>query len=393
MNIVATEQVLILLEGRYSVSGYCPKGRYTEDSLIPQEVLMEVEQVMKQSTVLVVDDDRHVLESILLTLSTHGCPVVTASNAAEALDRLEDREVQIVLTDIKMPGMDGIELARIIHERDPDLPVLIMTAFAETDVAVGALKSGAFDFIYKPFNPDHLVHAIGKAATFSQMKKIEKNYRQELEAEVIRKTEELKDLNREIIRRLTVVAEYRDTDTGLHNWRIGRFSGILAKELGMPDDFTETIFLASTLHDIGKVAVPDSILLKPGALTHEEFAVIKSHSEIGAKMLEGSSHAVIRLAESIALNHHERWDGSGYPRGLTGPATPIEGRIVMLADQYDALRAKRPYKQPFSHEETCRIILEGDGRTMPTHFDPQILETFRRMKDEFAIAFESLLDN
>ena len=354
---------------------------------------METEQVVKQSTILVVDDDHHVLESLLLVLSAHDYHVITAANAAEALDRLSDREIKVVLTDIKMPGMDGIELAGIIHEQDPDLPVLIMTAFAETEVAVGALKSGAFDFIYKPLNHDHLVHAIGKAAAFSQMKNIEKNYRQDLEAEVIRKTEELKDLNREIIRRLTVVAEYRDTDTGLHNWRIGRFSGMLAKELGLPEDFTESIFLASTLHDIGKVAVSDSILLKPGALTPEEFAVIRTHSAIGAKMLEGSSHAVIRLAESIALNHHERWDGSGYPRGLIGSATPIEGRIVMLADQYDALRAKRPYKQPFSHEETCRIILEGDGRTLPIHFDPRILETFRRMQAEFALTFESLLDH
>jgi putative two-component system response regulator len=345
-----------------------------------------------KSTILVVDDDHHVLESLLLLLSAHGYHVVTAANALEALERLSDREVNVVITDIKMPGMDGIELSGIVHERDPDLPVLIMTAFAETDVAVGALKSGAFDFIYKPFNHDHLVHAIGKADSFRQMKNIEKNYRQELETEVIKKTEELKDLNREIIRRLTVVAEYRDTDTGLHNWRIGRFSGILARELDLPDDLTESIFLASTLHDIGKVAVPDSILLKPGALTSEEFDVIKTHSEIGAKMLEGSSHAVIRLAESIALNHHERWDGSGYPRGLAGTAIPIEGRIVMLADQYDALRAKRPYKAPFSHEDACRIILEGDGRTLPKHFDPLVHEAFRRHEAEFAIAFESLLD-
>jgi putative two-component system response regulator len=356
------------------------------------EVFME-ELVPTQSTILVVDDDHQVLESILLMLSAHGYQVVTADCAAEALDRLDDREIKVVLTDIRMPGMDGIELAAKIHERDPDLPVLIMTAYAETEVAVGALKSGAFDFIYKPLNPGLLVHAIGKAAAFSQMKRIEKNYRQDLEVEVKKKTEELKDLNREIIRRLTVVAEYRDTDTGQHNWRIGRFSGILARELGLPADFVELISLASTLHDIGKVAVPDSILLKPGALAPEEFAVIKTHSAIGAKMLEGSAHAVIRMAESIALNHHERWDGSGYPHGLIGSAAPIEGRIVMLTDQYDALRAQRPYKKPFSHEETCRIILEGDGRTLPAHFDPQILATFRQMEAEFATTFDSLVDH
>lgn len=353
---------------------------------------MEKEQAVTKATILVVDDDRHVLESILLLLSAHGYPVVTAACAEEALERLDDREVKVVLTDIRMPGMDGIELAGKIHGHDPDLPVIIMTAYAETEVAVGALKSGAFDFIYKPFNPDHLVHAISKAVDFSLMKRHEKNYRLELEAEVKKQTEELWDLNREVIRRLTVVAEYRDTDTGWHNWRIGRFSGIIAEGLGLPTDFIKTILLASTLHDIGKVAVPDSILLKPGALTVEEFAVIKTHSEIGAKMLAGSAHAVIRMAEIIALNHHERWDGSGYPNGLQGEETPVEGRIVMLADQYDALRARRPYKEPFSHEETCRIILEGDDRTLPRHFDPQILELFRQMEPEFAIAFEALLD-
>jgi len=354
---------------------------------------MNTEQVRNQPTILVVDDDYQVLNTLQLLLSEGGFLVVPANNAAEALMLLENRNVQVVLTDIRMPGINGIELAGKIHDRDPDLPVLIMTAYAEVEVAVSALRRGVFDFIYKPFNNDLLVHAINKAATFSDMKTREKNYRQSLEEAVEKKTWELNDLNREIIRRLTVVAEYRDTDTGTHNWRIGRFSGMLAEGLGLPADSAETIFLASTLHDIGKVAVPDSILLKPGALTFEEFAVIKTHSAIGAKMLTGSSHAVIQVAETIALNHHERWDGSGYPNGLKGEETPIEARIVMLADQYDAMRAKRPYKMPFSHEEACRIILEGDGRTLPIHFDPQLLETFRKIEAEFAIAFESLLDH
>jgi putative two-component system response regulator len=354
---------------------------------------MNGEQEPNSPAILVVDDDRQVLESLQLLLNDEGFMVVPANNAVAALELLETRKVQVVLTDIRMPEMDGIELAGKIHERDPDLPVLIMTAYAEVEVAVGALQRGAFDFIYKPFNHAILVHAINKAVTFNGMKARERDYRQSLEAAVEKKTEELKDLSREIIRRLTVVAEYRDSDTGLHNWRIGRFSGLLAEGLGLSADFAETIFLASTLHDIGKVAVPDSILLKPGALTVEEFSVIMTHSKIGAKMLAGSAHAVIRMAELIALGHHERWDGSGYPNGLKGEATPHAARIVMLADQYDALRAQRPYKKPFSHEVACRIILEGDGRTEPGHFDPQVLAAFRKMEAEFAIVFESLLDH
>jgi putative two-component system response regulator len=344
-------------------------------------------------TLLIVDDDHHVLESLLLLLSADGYRVVTADNAAEALVRLEDRVVQIVLTDIKMPGMDGIELAGKIHERNPDLPVLIMTAYAEVEMAVSALKRGAFDFIVKPLNHVHLLHALGKAAAFNEMKALERNYRQSIGDEVKEKTAELMDLNKEIIRRLTVVAEYRDTDTGRHNSRIGSFSGIIAAGLSLPADFVEMLILASPLHDIGKVAVPDSILLKPGALLPEEFAVIKTHTEVGAKMLAESSHAIIQMAESIALNHHERWDGGGYPNNLKGEAIPIEGRIVMLVDQYDALRAQRPYKKPFNHEEACRIILEGDGRTLPGHFDPQVLQVFRQKQAEFALAFDAMCDH
>lgn len=353
---------------------------------------MDTAQDLNKPAILVVDDDCQILYILQAMLSEEGFLVLPANSAAEALALLEESNVQVVLTDICMPVIDGIELAGKIHGLDPDLPVLIMTAYANVDVAISALQHGVFDFIYKPFKRDLLVHAINKAATFSDMKALEKAYRQSLEVTVARKTGELKDLSREIIRRLTVVAEYRDINTGLHNWRIGRFCSMLSEGLGLPSDFAETIFLASTLHDIGKVAVPDSILLKPGALTAEEFAIIKTHSEIGAKMLAGSAHGIIRMAETIALYHHERWDGSGYPNGQKGKEIPIEGRIAMLADQYDALRAQRPYKIPFSHEETCRIILEGDGRTMPIHFDPQLLEVFRHMEAEFAIAFDSLLD-
>jgi len=346
--------------------------------------------------IFVVDDDRFVLESVSTLLGEYGFSVHAFTNGHEAVRQFVTRPVDLVLTDINMPHMDGIELLEKIRFLDRETPVVLMTAYADLDTAVKAIQKGAFDFIIKPYSPPYLVHTVEKGVHYKRLTQIEKNYKRELEITVEKRTSELAEalsrlteMSREIIERLTAAAELRDEDTGQHILRIGLYAKKLATALNMPESFIEQIHIASAMHDVGKIGIPDSILLKPGALTAAEFETIKQHTVIGERILKGSSHSMLQMGATIAASHHERWDGTGYPYGLAGEAIPIAGRITMLADQYDALRSERVYKRAFDHATACDIILNGDGRTMPRHFDPRVLTTFGEIKDEFAEIFDS----
>jgi putative two-component system response regulator len=338
-----------------------------------------------QESILVVDDEQTIRAFLKQVLRGEGYRCEEAGNAAEALEKLEGDAISLVLLDIKMPGRSGLELLPEIRASFPDTAVVMATAMNDTSIAVQCMKQGAYDYVAKPFGLDDVVLSVDRALQRRRLELENRAYQQHLEELVAERTKELSEaLDRiklaslDTVYRLARAAEYRDADTGAHIERIGRCSAAIARQMGSEGDEVENMLYAAPMHDVGKIAVPDRILLKPGSLDADEWEIMKKHTTIGSELLKGSDADFIRLAEVIALNHHEKWDGSGYPRGLRGSAIPLAGRIVAIADVFDALTSARPYKEPFPVAESLDIV----GKQSGVHFDPEVVNAFFVVQDE-----------
>ena len=339
------------------------------------------------AVILVVDDEKQNLTLMERRLAPLGYDVHFAFDGQDALDQVDRIRPDIVLLDLRMPKIDGFEVARRLKadERHQDIPIVIVSAYNEEKSRIQALEIGVDDFLFKPVSKTELIARIRSLLKIKAYRDHLKEHRKKLEAEVTERTRQLERANERIqsgaletIYRLTHAAEYKDEDTGQHIQRMTNYAVAVGKALGLQENILESIRYAAPLHDIGKIGIPDSILLKPGKLDAAEWEVMKQHSLIGAKILEGSSIGYLKLGKIIALTHHEKWDGNGYPKGLKGKAIPRLGQIVAIADVFDALTSKRPYKEPFSVQKAMGIIEESKN----AHFDPEVVEAFFESKEE-----------
>lgn len=335
--------------------------------------------------ILIVDDEivnRQLLQAYL-QLTTYR--LTTAANGEEALAAVALQAPDLVLLDVMMPGMDGYQVAAQL-KADPstrNIPIIMVTAMDDRASRLAGLNAGAEDFLTKPVDRAELLVRVRNLLRLKEYNDLLDNYNRRLNQEVAARTAELHESNIDTIMTMTRAAEHKDEETGAHVSRMSYYARHLANALGMDKEFSDTLFFASRMHDIGKIGIPDAILLKPGKHTNEEFETMKTHSQVGAAILSGGKSPFIKMGAQIALGHHERWSGGGYPQGVQGEAIPLSARIVCLADVYDALRSKRPYKPAFDHAKSVSIIVEGDGRTLPEHFDPDLLAVFKRDEEQF----------
>lgn len=357
----------------------------------------------EHAKILIVDDEPVNIKVARKYLMLAGyTSFAVSTEPAEVFQLLEREQPDLLLLDIMMPDVSGLDILRDLRARPEyaHLPVLILTAVDDSETKAKALNLGATDFLPKPVDPTDLVPRVRNALVLKAHHDHLQNYARQLESEVKARTAELEESRQQVIHCLARAAEYRDNDTGRHVLRVGRYVGIIARQLGMEENVAEMLSQASVLHDVGKIGIPDSILLKPGKLDPDEiermqkhcgfgkrifegmspceFGAYASHTTLGSQIIQNCRAPLLELAGRIALTHHEKWDGSGYPLGLAGTDIPLEGRITAVADVFDALSSKRPYKPAFPLEKCLSILEEGRGK----HFDPQVLDAFFSRREE-----------
>ncbi len=338
--------------------------------------------------ILVVDDEPHIRDLLSRWLVSEGYECITASDGDSALKSLEKGGVQLVLADVMMPGMSGVDLLMVTRTLFPDVAVVMVTAIDEKETAMLALDLGAFGYVTKPFDRNNILVTVKNALERRRITVLSREYQEILEKEISARTAEVREREEEIIFRLLSAMGHRDMETGAHVRRIGSYASAIARNLGWSAKEAGDIRLAAPMHDVGKIGIPDAILLKPGPLTTGEFEIIKGHTRIGAQILHGSKVPLLQMAMDIALSHHERSSGCGYPDGLVGEAIPESARIVSVVDVYDALVHDRVYRPAFSENDavSMMIVTQEKGR----YFEKRIFDCFldllpqmRRIREEF----------
>jgi putative two-component system response regulator len=326
--------------------------------------------------IVVLDDHEANVALLEAMLASWGfTEVVGMTSGVRALELCRDEGVDLLLLDLHMPDLGGLAILRELAPRiraPVALPVIVLTGQSGPETKHEALAAGARDFLVKPFDADEVHLRIRNALELRALQLAQRGLQSELAERVRERTAELDAARYDVVERLARAGEFRDDATGRHTQRVGRTTALLAQRCGVEPELARDLELAAPLHDIGKLAVPDAILLKPGRLTAEEFAAVKEHTRIGAQLLSGSFSSLLELAGEIALTHHERWDGTGYPGGLSGEAIPLAGRLTAIADVFDALTHERPYKPAWSVAQAVEEMTAEAGR----HFDPRAFEAF-----------------
>ena len=344
--------------------------------------------------ILVVDDDSMTRLLMNTILSRMSYQVSEAFDGIDGWEKVVALSPDLIILDVSMPRMDGLELTQKLKNEPitKNIPIMILSNHDEVTDRVKAVEAGADDFLPKPVEQIILKAKINSLLKIKAYNDYMHSYQNKLEEEVAKQTAKLKHAfdgletankrlklySLDTILRLSQAAEYKDQETGQHIQRIGYYIQIIGQKISLSRQEIEEFLYASPMHDVGKIGIPDNILLKPGKLNAEEWAAMQQHTTIGGKILSGSDSSTLKTAEIIALTHHEKWDGSGYPNNLKGSDIPLSGRITAIADVFDALTSKRPYKDAFSMEKAFAIMKDGQGK----HFDPDLLDAFFAVKDD-----------